>query len=66
MKSTDKIIMLALFFFGFLAFWLLTGYQAEWDADRLQRMAVIRVGFSTVVGCMCCVGYCLYKLIEHE
>lgn len=65
MKGERLYIVLVLLAFIICAsgFWILTGYQANWDVEKLRRMVVLRAGFSFTIGCVGAAMVSIFRIL---
>ena len=66
MKKEERlyiIFVLLAFIACASGFWVITGYQANWDVEKLRRMVVIRAGFSFTLGCVGAALVCIFRIL---
>jgi hypothetical protein len=63
MSKTEIFILILVFMVGAMFFWISSGYFSDWDAERLRRMLILRLGFSFTIGCAFVSIYCALRVL---
>lgn len=66
MAKTEIFILILVFMVGAMLFWISSGYFSDWDAERLRRMLVLRLGLAFSVGCACVSAYCGIRVLLED